>query len=159
MNRRFVLATLTMPFASGVAGCFEQVASTGSDPLSVPDPVLELEFEIVDAGRAPEADPSISFDEETGEATIDGTLWVGSRKCKEATITDVSLDESEGMIRFVVTDGKSDDHPDNRPLGGSCDDAMSADGYRIATEVTDDVPAISVVERDAEETERSASTT
>lgn len=156
MNRRTLLSSLAIAPSAGLAGCLGRLAATGSDSVSLPNPVSELEFEITDTGFDPRDDPGISFTEETSEATVKGTIWVGSKKCNEATLTDVSFDGTNDSIKLHIGSGKSDKHPDNRLLGGACDEAMSADGYQIDISVEDRVQAITVTERDAEGNSRSS---
>ncbi len=117
----------------GLAGCLDQLAATSSDSTSLPDPVSELEFEITDTDFDPRADPVISFPEEADEATVEGTIWVGSKKCNEATLTDVSFDRADGSVELRISPGKSDEHPNNRLLGGSCDDVSSSICSRSAS--------------------------
>ena len=157
MNRRTLLSSTAILSAVGFAGCLDQLAATDSAGESLPDVVSELEFEITDTDFDPRDDPVISVTEETGEATVEGAIWVGSKKCKEATVTGVSYDESNNSVELRISHGKSKDHPDNRLLGGSCDEAMSADGYEAAISITDIVQTITVIERDAESNSRSAS--
>lgn len=156
MNRRALLSTLAILPSVGVAGCLGRRAATDSDSVSLPDPVSELEFEITDTGFDPRDDPVISVTEGPSEATVEGAIWVGSENCTEATLTDVSFDGTDDSIALRVGPGKSDEHPDTRLLGGSCDEAMSADGYQIEISVEDNVRAITVTERDAEGNSRTA---
>ncbi|QRV16958.1 hypothetical protein JMJ58_08870 [Haloterrigena salifodinae] len=157
MNRRTLLASTATLSSIGFAGCLDQLAATDSDSPSLPAAVSELEFEITDTDLDPRDDPVISVLEETGEATVEGAIWVGSKKCKEATLADVSADESDGSVELRISHGKSDDHPDNRLLGGSFDEAMSADGYEATIAIDDVVQTVTVLERDAEGNSRRAS--
>lgn len=157
MNRRTLLTSIATLPAIGLAGCIDQLASNNSDSISLPDPVSELEFQITDTNFNPEDDPSISFNKNTGEVTIKGTIWVGSNKCKEAILNDVSYNESDMSIEINISHGKSDKHPDNKLLGGSCDEAMSADGYKAKLSVENEVQTITVIESDAEGNKQRAS--
>lgn len=158
MNRRTLLSRTVILSSVGFAGCLDRLAATDSEAGSLPDPVSELEFEITDTDLDPWDDPVISVTEEPGEATVEGAIRVGSKKCKEATLTGGSSDESDDSVELRIGHGKSDDHPDNRLLGGSCDEAMSADGYEVTISIKERVRTITVIERDADGNTRNAST-
>ncbi|ELZ22560.1 hypothetical protein C477_04159 [Haloterrigena salina JCM 13891] len=156
MDRRTLLSRAATLSSIGFTGCLDRPAATDSDSRSLPAAVSDLEFEITDTDLDPRDEPAISVTEETGEATVEGAIWVGSKKCKEATLADISADESDGSVELRLSHGKSGDHPDNRLLGGSCDEAMSADGYEVTMSIDEEVRTIAVVERDADGNERKA---
>jgi hypothetical protein len=87
-----------------------------------------------------EKDPAIRFDSDTPQVIITGAVAVGSEKCKTADLDSVNYDSDTNTLQVTVTHAKSNDHPDNKLLGGSCDDAMSMESYRTVVVFDNGLP-------------------
>jgi len=162
MNRRTVLSAL----GAGVpliTGCVSQGGGTTPSSSSA-DSITNESFRILGPDSGPE-DPSkpprVTFDSGANQVRVTGRLWVGSEKCKEAKLESIVYNAAKDHLSVVVTDGKSDSHPDNQPLGiGSCDDAMSSDGYEGRITFKEGLPeGVTATERDADGNTQSTSAT
>jgi hypothetical protein len=116
--------------------------------------ITSTSFEILGNDKItdhPKNPPNVDFNTDKKQVVITGRLLVGSEKCKEAKLESVIYKESRGHPSVVVSDGKSDAHPDNQFLGsGSCDEVMSSDGYEVTVSFREDLPAkVTAIERDA----------
>ncbi|GAA5060887.1 hypothetical protein GCM10025751_46520 [Haladaptatus pallidirubidus] len=93
----------------------------------------------------------MSFNAEKKQVLITGRLFVGSRTCKVATVESAKYKESENRLSIVITDDKSDAHPDNQLFGsGGCDDARSSNAYKAKITFCEELPEhVTALERDA----------
>lgn len=161
MNRRAALSTLATGLAIAAGGCIQPGERTEPAPSS--DAITDAAFELLDDedSEHPSEPPGVGFEADETRVVVTGRLLVGSEKCKEAKLESVVYRESEDHLSVVVTDGKSDAHPDEQFLGsGSCDDVMSADTYRVTVTFGERLPAkVTAIERDAAGQTKSATAT
>jgi len=154
MKRRAALIV----FLSSITGCIGLVPSDGSSIPSLPAVVTDFTFDLPpNVDQDPQAKPEITVDQSKREVFVEGVLYVGSNKCFEAKIGDVTYTDSTSHLTIRVVPGKSDQHPDNSLLNRSCTDVLSPDGYSISLRVTDDVEKITVRESSKGFEDRSAS--
>ena len=155
MNRREVLTTLAVSLGIN-AGCVSLNTSTTAPPASRYEAIVDTSFQIQD-GREPEKPPVITFDSEAKQVTITGALFVGSGKCKKAKLGAIEYTAAENALRVVVTDGKTDAHPESGVLpGGSCPDGMTPDAYTATITFKDRLPQqVTTIEEDVEGNRRS----
>ena len=148
MERRNVIAAVGI--AISVPGCLGSRHHDGID-TSVPPELEGLSFERLeqsDAAVDPEAKPVVRVDSDGQHVAVEGNVLAGSSECNQAKLDSISFDRIDSVIRFVVTPGKSPNHPDYSLLGGSCTEDLSPDAYRLESPIPVDIDRIEVIERD-----------
>ena len=150
MNRRAVLTALAVSVGAS-AGCVSLNTSTTVPPASRYEAIVDISFQVRD-GREPERPPVITFDSEAKQVTITGALFVGSGKCKKAKLDAIKYTAAENSLKVVVTDAKTDAHPESGVLpGGSCTDGMTPDAYTATITFKDRLPQqVTAIEKDVE---------
>lgn len=139
MHRRRLLAVVG---ASATGGCLGWLPSVGGPSRS--DAIADVQFSIREPRAFDSRDrPRIEFRPEAKGVLVTGQLEVGSSTCKEAKLESVEYDEDERTLSVAVTDGKSEDHPDNELFGsGLCTGDMSTDAYELVVTFSGAFPEI-----------------
>lgn len=148
MDRRKVIAAVGIGISA--PGCLGSRHHGGID-TSVPPELEGLSFERLeqsDVAVDPEVEPVVRVDSDGEHVAVEGNVFAGSSQCNQAKLESISFDRVDSVIRFVVTPGKSPEHPDYSLLGSSCTEDLSPDAYRIESPIPTDIDRIEVIERD-----------
>lgn len=159
MDRRTLLRRTALLGAIGLAGCTDGGSSPGGGgddtPADGDDPTTEpptteppatgdvdgVDFQVVDVDNTGEPGADVTFDADTNEVRITGTI-TGSDGCKTAALEAVEHDSGADEVTLAVI---TKDRPD---AGDACTQALVYIDYEVTVTFTGGLPSKASVTHD-----------